>query len=35
MIYVDIFEAQPRKTKNIIVNDEGGESIAIEDGTLK
>lgn len=32
---VDIFEAQPRKTKNIIVNDEDGELVAIEDGTLK
>ncbi|MDE0672852.1 MAG: hypothetical protein F4Y08_06300 [Caldilineaceae bacterium SB0662_bin_9] len=32
---MDIFEAQPRKTKNIIVNDEDGELIAIEDGTLK
>lgn len=32
---MDIFEAQPRKTKNIIVNDEDGELVAIEDGTLK
>lgn len=32
---MDIFEAQPRKTKNIIVNDENGELVAIEDGTLK
>ena len=32
---MDIFEAQPRKFKNIIVNDEDGEVVAIEDGTLK
>ncbi len=32
---MDIFEAQPRKFKNIIVNDENGEVVAIEDGTLK
>jgi hypothetical protein len=32
---VDIFEAQPRKFKNIIVNDEDGEVVAIEEGTLK
>lgn len=30
----DIFEAQPRKFKNIIVNDEDGDLVAIEDGTL-
>ena len=32
---MDIFEAQPRKFKNIIVNDGDGEVVAIEDGTLK
>lgn len=32
---MDIFEAQPRKFKNIIVNDNDGEVVAIEDGTLK
>lgn len=32
---MDIFEAQPRKFKNIIVNDDDGEVVAIEDGTLK
>lgn len=32
---MDIFEAQPRKFKNIIVNDDDGEVVAVEDGTLK
>ena len=32
---MDIFEAQPRKYKNIIVNDEDGALFAIEDGRLK
>ena len=32
---MDIFEAQPRKFKNIIVNDEDGALFAIEDGRLQ